>query len=69
MNTAPGMPEFVEYTGEPHVPQKARTTTFPLSAGRRYVAGLPVSWNAASGTARCEQYAVPLDRRQSRQQQ
>ena len=28
----PGMPEFVEYTGDPHAPQKARTTTFPLSA-------------------------------------
>lgn len=67
MNTAPGMPEFVEYTGAPQAPQNARATRFPLSARRSYKDGLPVSRNAASGTARCEQHAVPLDRRQSRQ--
>lgn len=61
------MPEFVEYMGDPHAPQKARTTMFPLLAWRWYVDGLPVKRNAAWGTTRCEQQAVPLDRRQSRQ--
>lgn len=43
MNTAPGIPEFVEYTGDPQAPQKAHTTRFPLSARRSYMDGLPVS--------------------------
>jgi len=32
-NTMPGMPEFLEYTGDPQIGQKPRLTLLPLSAG------------------------------------